>query len=695
MLREKMLPLRVLLALALSACFVPPYDPQGKRCDPSHACPDGFSCIAGACSKGCVAPTPPCTDADALCLTTLAGSGGPGFQDGPPMSARFRRPSQLLALPEGALLVADTANHAIRKIPLDGGDVTTVAGNGKCDEADTRSLCFPEGMAVGPSGELYVVSAGVDSVHRIQNGTVERFVGIGMPGDGTPGTFVRPTTVVVAGGRVIVQDTSRTRIDFIEVDGGLAGPSFGSDGMNIDGMTISYIDAITATPDGHTLYFTSNSNLFTLPLINGLPSGAAHLLTGNDRGFKDGALADGTFFEPNAMTSDGQALYVADFGNHRLRRIATDVSTVAGTGTMGLDDGPVGSALLANPGGIAVLDGVVYFSSPVDGRIRRLQGGTVDTLAGGAAPPLTDGCATQVSLAAPMGLDVDADAGTVYFADTLHHAIRELAPNGAVVTLAGGVPGARDGTFDEARFNAPRGVHLTPDGKLLIADTGNGTVRLMDLNARKVTTLFGAPHPDGYSVGGCGQDVSNPPSNATLCAPKRAVPGMNGDVFFTDSAEPGQGAIGRFDGSSLTTLTSDWFFPRGLFLGADSSFVIAEAGSEEIRQYPATGGKTYVTLLGGDACDDHGHWEYYCDAADALFIGDDLYALYDGASVLRHLAKGATASDVVAGASFQPGFTDGNFDTLLDRPSAFAAGTDGALYIADTGNGRIRRVKPK
>jgi sugar lactone lactonase YvrE len=684
-----MLPLRVLLALALSACFVPPYDPQGKRCDASHACPDGFSCIAGACSKGCDAPAPPCTDADPLCLTTLAGSGGPGFQDGPPMSARFRQPSQLLALPEGALLVADTANHAVRKIPLDGGAVTTVAGNGKCVESDTRSLCFPEGMAVGPSGEIYVVSAGVDSVHRILNGTVERFLGNGLPE-----TFVRPTTVVVAGGRVIVNDTSHTLIDFFELDGGSAGPSFGGDNTNVDGVALSYIDAITATPDGQTLYFESNSDLFTLPLMNGLPSGAAHRLTGNDRGFKDGALVDGTFFEPYALASDGQALYVADHGNHRLRRVAGDVSTLAGTGTMGLDDGPASSALLASPGGIAVLNGVVYFSSPVDGRIRRVQGGTVDTIAGGGPPPLTDGCATQVSLAAPMGLDVDSDAGTVYFADTLHHAIRVLAANGAVVTLAGGVPGSRDGTFDDARFNAPRGVHLTPDGKLLIADTGNGTVRLMDLSARKVTTLFGAPHPDGYSVGGCGQDVSNPPSNATLCAPKRAVPGTNGNVYFTDSAEPGQGVIGRFDGSTLTTLTTDWFFPRGLFLGADASFVVAEAGSEEIRQYPATGGTSYTKLLPSDACDDHGHWEYYCDAADALFIGDDLYALYDGASVLRHLAKGATATDVIAGASFQPGFTDGQFDTLLDSPSAFAAGA-GALYIADTGNGRIRRVKLK
>jgi sugar lactone lactonase YvrE len=394
------------------------------------------------------------------------------------------------------------------------------------------------------------------------------------------------------------------------------------------------------------------------------------------------------------MTSDGQALYVADQRNHRLRRVASDVSTLAGNGTMGIDDGPVASALLANPGGIAVFNGVIYFSSPLDGRIRRLQGGTIDTLAGGPPAPLMDGCATQVSLAAPMGLDVDADAGTVYFADTLHHAIRALAANGAVVTLAGGIPGARDGTFDDARFNAPRGVHLTPDGKLLIADTGNGTVRLMDLSARKVTTLFGSAHPTGFSVAGCGQDLSNPPSNATLCAPKRAVPGNSGEVYFTDSSEPGQGVIARFDGSSLTALTSNWFFPRGLFIGAGPSFIVADGASSEIQQYPATGGTQYTKLLSTDDCDKHGHWEYDCGAADALFVGDDLYALYEGGSVLRHLGKGSTVSDVVAGASFVPGAADGKFDTLLDSPSALAAGPDGALYVADTGNGRIRRVKP-
>ncbi len=628
-------------------------------------------------------------------MTTLAGSGGPGFADGPPLTATFREPTFLLALPEGALLVADTGNHAIRKIPLDGGAVTTVAGNGVCDTTDTRSLCQPHGMALGPAGDLYVVSTGTDSVHRIQNGTVTRIIG-----DGLPDTIVAPTNVAVIAGYLYVNDQNHSQVDIYDLQGNRQSTLFGF-GSRINGVTLGYLEAFTASPDGNTVYAVSDSYLYGQALDGGLVAGDPYLVAGNGPGFQDGALADALFFEPIGLTVVGNALYVADRRNNRVRKLdlgAGVVSTLAGSATAGIDDGPAtgtSPALLAEPEGIAVVGDTVYFTTPLDGRIRKLENGVVSTLAGAPPAKLVDGCATDIALGAPMGVDIDATSSPVFFTVTLHHAVRAVASNGTVVTLAGGVAGARDGTFAEARFNAPRGLRVRPDGNLLVADTGNGTIRLVDLTKRIVSTLVGAPHGDDFSLGGCDQKVSGPPAQMTLCAPKGVAPGPDGTVYFTDSAEPGNGVLGQLsaDGTSVSTLVSDWFFPRGISVTPGPVITLADGNSNEVRQYDGTGTLT-ATVFGSEACDKGAQWEFSCNVSDGATLGTDALALYFDGSVLRRESMGASTSAVVAGSPFVYGFTDGKFDTLLDGPSALAVGADGAAYIADTRNHRIRKVSP-
>src|SRR5258706_10896002 len=104
--------------------------------------------------------------------------------------------------------------------------------------------------------------------------------------------------------------------------------------------------------------------------------------------------------------------------------------------------------MLAEPAGVAALGGAVYFASTADHRIHRVENGKVSTVAGGDPAPLEDGCAGEVRLASPMGVDLDPATGNVYFSDTLHHAVRAIGPDGAVVTVAGGTPGARDHEFE-------------------------------------------------------------------------------------------------------------------------------------------------------------------------------------------------------------------------------------------------------
>jgi hypothetical protein len=180
-------------------------------------------------------------------------------------------------------------------------------------------------------------------------------------------------------------------------------------------------------------------------------------------------------------------VYVADSGNHTIRRISWTLSfegcaqgrvvtTIAGVpGHPGFADGPGTTALFATPRGIATgYDGSVYVADSGNHVIRKIAtDGVVTTVAGTPGEAGAD----DTHLNTPSGIDVDAD-GTVYIVDTFNHAIRMLK-DGHLTTIAGqlGVSGFADGDGAAAKFNAPVGLKVAPDGSLVIADTGNNVIR--------------------------------------------------------------------------------------------------------------------------------------------------------------------------------------------------------------------------
>jgi hypothetical protein len=183
----------------------------------------------------------------------------------------------------------------------------------------------------------------------------------------------------------------------------------------------------------------------------------------------------------NTYRSD--ALYVADTGNNAIRRIRYTLS-LEGCAQPKLVETLAAGVSFNVPRGVAAApDGSVYVADTGNHTIRRIDAnGTVTTVAGktGIAGH-HDGLATDALLNSPSGIDINA-AGEVFIADTGNFVVRKLMVDGRLITIAGtpGVSGYADGPARVARFSGPIGLRLIDDA-LYIADTANNVIRKLDL----------------------------------------------------------------------------------------------------------------------------------------------------------------------------------------------------------------------
>lgn len=223
-------------------------------------------------------------------------------------------------------------------------------------------------------------------------------------------------------------------------------------------------------------------------------------------GFSDGPVNQARFSDPFGIALDSKGnLYVADAGhNNRIRRIAPDgmVMTIAG-GEEGFQDGQGASARFNTPSALAVdAEDNLYVADTGNNAIRKVApDGTVTTIAGGGQQGLEDGEARSARFNAPVGVAVDKE-GNVYVADTYNDRIRKVTKEGQVVTIAGGAqsPGYLDGPALSASFDTPCGLIATPAGELYIADTGNNAVRKLTKEGQVTTITSAAPLADNQSL---------------------------------------------------------------------------------------------------------------------------------------------------------------------------------------------------
>ncbi|CAM9983282.1 unnamed protein product [Ectocarpus sp. 6 AP-2014] len=338
------------------------------------------------------------------------------------------------------------------------------------------------------------------------------------------------------------------------------------------------------------------------------PQGYVFTLAGGsgEAGYADGSGTTALFNDPQDVAVDAHAnVYVADTGNHRIRRISPEgvVTTVAGDGEEGSDDGDAMEASFSFPGGIALYydssEGLVlYVADTNNHRLRKISGdvangaGTVTCHAGrcgngtesatrmaAEATPeagFADGDGSYARFDGPSGLAA-AEDGTLFVADTNNHLIRMVLANSTVFTLAGGLEGAEVEAGGEEVCPSPclRGVAGHTDGNLTAARRDNAAVK-----------LYGFNYPADVSLGTNGTlFVADLHSLRRISMPENPtiVLGLGFDGRVTTAA--GGAEPGEADGTGPEARFSR---PSGVASTADGAAYLSDAASCRLRRVAPT-----------------------------------------------------------------------------------------------------------
>jgi hypothetical protein len=217
-------------------------------------------------------------------------------------------------------------------------------------------------------------------------------------------------------------------------------------------------------------------------------------------GYWDGRLNDAGFCDPQGLALSGESLYVADTGNHAVRRVrlaSGQIETVLGSGREGFDSPRVAilptALAVSAPLAVLVRDNLLYVSMAGQHQIwgMDLAAGRVEVLAGNGHNSLLDGPGLEAGLVQPAALAYHA--GQLLIADAGANAVRALrVADGHVFTLAGlgpWQPGLADGTASAARFAHPLGLAVDGTGTVYVADTLNGRLCRMNSAGRAGWTV--------------------------------------------------------------------------------------------------------------------------------------------------------------------------------------------------------------
>jgi sugar lactone lactonase YvrE len=509
-----------------------------------------------------------------------------------------------------------------------------------------------------------------------------------------------------------------------------------------DGV-VPALSANLAGPGGVAVDGAGNLYVATGPFVNRVfrmdPAGQLTVVAGSGGGSFSGDGGPATIatlhllYDSNVAVSLDGSLFIADTNNHRVRRVDPDtgiITTVAGNAHEGYagDDGPAAGASLDQPAAVA-LDafGNLFIADSGNDRIRRVDAAThIITTVAGSGPGGSfcapghfggdGGPATSALLNCPVGVVVDS-AGNIFISDGANWRIRRVdAGTGVITTVAG------NGQFDyggdgepaiAASLRYPRCVAVDARGNLFIADEGNERIRRVDAVTGIITTVAGNGQRGLSGDGGRATD-------AAFATPSCVAVDANGALFIADfhnsrirRVDASTGTITTVVGNGDKTFGGDdgpateasMFYPRGAAVDRHGNIFIADSDNNRIRRVDAaTEAITTVAgsgpdgdILCGNFSGDGGPATrallscpqgIVVDSAGNLFIADS------GNNRIRRVDAVTGIITTVAGSGQSDYSGDGGVATnaSLRGPAGVDVDSAGNLFIADTDNHRIRRV---
>ena len=611
-------------------------------------------------------------------ISTVAGSSSVG-DNGPAGLASLADAQGVCADLAGNIYVADAVNNRVRKIDVF-GTITTVAGNGTAGSAGDggpatqAQLQQPYGIAVDPAGNLYIADLGNNKIRKVSaNGTISTFPSTSLNAPRNVALDIAGNLYIAefGGNRILRVDTRGS----VTVVAGIGVAGFDSESAPATATRINapagmFIDA------GGTLYFADSAN----GRIRKVAGGVLTTILG---GVSDNTSNPAQLYLPTAVIEDSAGnLYIADTGNSRVRKLSQNtVTTVPGNGT-DLAFDPSGNVLEVDGGFLQ----------------RLMPNNTLVTIVGEVAFNFhgDGGPATSAALYQPAGIATDA-SGNLWIADFGNYRVRKVASNGLISTVAGG--------SISDNMQGPTAVALDSAGTLYITDRPNNNIRRLPVNgALQVfagtgsagNTGDGGPavlaqfsNPNGLTIDGFGNVVVTDTGNSRV---RKIQPGGTIAAFAGTNV---QGYSGNFSNALSAQFTS----PTGLCYGPGGVVYIGDTGNHMLRRVTTDGVISAVAGIGyagysgdgGPALDARLNMPSGCavDSIGDIFIADSAN------NVIREVTPDGNIATIAGTGS--PGFAgDGGAATqaLLETPYAVSVDKAGNVYVADTGNNRIRRLAP-
>lgn len=672
----------------------------------------------GLCCLPALAASPPVYQ-----LTTVAGSDQVG-DGGQAVAAQLEQPEGIVVDPAGNLYIADAANHRVRKV-TPAGAISTVAGtghqgfSGDHGPATAAQLNQPYGLALDMAGNLYIADYGNQRVRAIgTNGNITTVAGDGPSGtyaDGGPATaalLLGPHDLATdAAGNLYISELLGHRVRQVAPGGkistvagiGIAG--YGGDGGPATAAQLDQPAGLALDGAGN-LYIVDSRNF----RIRKVLAGAGTIST---------VCSQQTFNAQNftytvnlfGLAADGAGdIYFLDVANAAAWQlnpagVLTQLAGVPGGGGYTGDGQPALQTALINP--IEVTRdaaGDLYISEFERVRSVTAATGIINTVAGDGTFGFggDGGSALMAVLNTPTGLALNN--GSLYISDTNNQRVRQVA-SGSIATVAGnGTPGylGDSGPALSARLSSPTGLAFDPAGNLYIADSKNNNVR--SVNPSEVITTFAG-------IGTCGFGAEGDPAALTpLCGPQSAVVDLAGNTYIADTQNnrvimvdsagniqivAGNGTAG--DAGAGNSAWGELYEPQGVALDSAGNLYIADTQNHRIRMLAPGGAISTIAGTGnagfsGDggaaaAAELNAPSQVAVDTSGNVYIADTLNHRVRLVTTDGNIATIAGTGDAAYNGDDGPAV-----QVALSAPGGVALDGQGNVYVADTGNNRVRML---